>query len=135
MHFVGVCVGFVDCRMEAAPEEHLRRIPRVGRRLMVKKLAVIPELCSGKKATLPDLLKKSGALYNLTRLINTRLGMSRKDDSLPYKVRKCPIQTGATAGKAVDQQTFDRLLDLYYEKRGWSSDGIPAAATAAQFTP
>ncbi len=88
---------------------------------------------TGKKATLPQLLEKSGAIYNLTRLINTRLGMSRKDDSLPYKVRACPIQTGATAGKTVDQETFDRLLDLYYKKRGWSADGIPKAGTEAAY--
>ncbi|NUQ66481.1 MAG: aldehyde ferredoxin oxidoreductase family protein [Pirellulales bacterium] len=88
---------------------------------------------TGKKATLPELLKKSGAIYNLTRLINTRLGMTRKDDRLPYKVHACPIQTGATAGKTVDQATFERLLDLYYKKRGWSEDGVPPAEVEAAY--
>jgi aldehyde:ferredoxin oxidoreductase len=88
---------------------------------------------TGNPATLPELLKKSDAIYNLTRLINTRLGMSRKDDSMPYKVHACPIRTGATAGKVVDQATFNRLLDLYYRKRGWDADGIPPAEVAEQF--
>ncbi len=44
-------------------------------------------------------MAKSNDIYDLTRLINTRLGMGRKDDSLPYKVRACPIRAGATAGK------------------------------------
>ena len=52
---------------------------------------------------------------------------------MPYKVHACPIRTGATAGKVIDQATFDRLLDLYYQKRGWDADGIPPAEVAEQF--
>jgi aldehyde:ferredoxin oxidoreductase len=63
----------------------------------------------------------------LTRLINNRLGLTRQDDALPYKVHACPIQTGATAGKHIPQATFERLLDLYYQKRGWDADGNPPA--------
>jgi len=80
---------------------------------------------TGCESTLADLLQKSNEVYNLTRLINTRLGVSRKDDTMPHKVHACPIQSGATAGKVVDKQDFERLLDLYYRKRGWDKDGIP----------
>ena len=44
---------------------------------------------------------------------------------MPYKVHACPIQTGATAGKVIDQASFERLLELYYRKRGWDADGNP----------
>jgi len=81
---------------------------------------------TGDKADLKELLERSNKVYDITRLINTRLGMSRKDDTIPYKVKACPIQTGATAGKVVDEEDFTRLLDLYYQKRGWDSNGIPA---------
>lgn len=80
---------------------------------------------TGSKATLPQLLEKSNKIYNLTRLINTRLGMSRKDDTMPYKVHSCPIQSGTTAGKVINQVDFNRLLDLYYKKRGWDENGMP----------
>ena len=40
----------------------------------------------------------SNKIYTITRLINTKQGMSRKDDTLPYKVKAYPIQTGAAAG-------------------------------------
>ena len=73
-----------------------------------------------------DLLKKSNEIYNLTRRINTRLGMSRKDDTMPYKVYACPIQTGSSAGRVIDPEEFERLLNLYYKKREWSSEGIPS---------
>ena len=82
---------------------------------------------TGGKTSLSQLLEKSNKIYNLTRLINARLGMSRKDDIIPYKVHSCPVQTGATAGKVVKQEDFERLLDLYYRKRGWDENGIPLA--------
>jgi len=89
---------------------------------------------TGKPMTLAELLEKSNDIYNLTRLINARLGMSRKDDTMPHKVHACPIRTGATAGKAIDQEQFDRLLDIYYEKRGWDENGLPAKELEAAFS-
>ena len=88
---------------------------------------------TGEEATLDDLLERSNAMYDLTRLINTKLGMSRKDDTVPYKVSNCPIHSGPTAGKVVEQDKFQRLLDLYYEKRGWDKNGMPSADIEAQF--
>lgn len=82
---------------------------------------------TGKEATLEDLLALSGEVYNLTRLINARLGVGRKDDTLPYKVRACPVRTGPNAGKTVDPDEFEALLDLYYQRRGWDADGMPPA--------
>jgi len=86
---------------------------------------------TGRDVSLQDLLRQSARVYDLTRLINTRLGMSRKDDAIPYKVHSCPIQAGTTAGKVVNKEDFERLLDLYYEKRGWDRNGIPSPETAA----
>ena len=81
---------------------------------------------TGSDDTLAELLERSNEIYNLTRLINTHLGMRRTDDSLPYKVHACPIQTGATAGKKIETEDFERLLSMYYEKRGWDTDGVPS---------
>jgi len=88
---------------------------------------------TGKKATLEELLDISNEVYDLTRLINARLGASRRDDSLPYKVwAKAPL-TGPTAGKVVDQEGFNRVLSLYYQKRGWGEDGNPPAELEKRF--
>jgi aldehyde:ferredoxin oxidoreductase len=88
---------------------------------------------TGRETTLEELLVHSNRVYDLTRTINTKLGMSRKDDTMPYKVSKCPIQTGATAGKFVDEKEFEDLLDIYYKKRGWTTDGIPSAELSKDF--
>ncbi len=66
--------------------------------------------------------------------------MGRKDDTLPYKVHACPIRTGATAGKVIDREQFENLLNLYYRSRGWSEDGTPPPASMrtsmpCRFTP
>jgi aldehyde:ferredoxin oxidoreductase len=88
---------------------------------------------TGKGSTLEDLLKLSNDVYNLTRRINTRLGASRKDDTLPYKVRKSPILSGPNAGKVLDEKEFEALLSLYYQRRGWDEDGMPPEALEAAF--
>ena len=88
---------------------------------------------TGKEASLEELLELSNDVYDLTRLINTRLGMSRKDDSLPYKAWANPPLTGPNAGKVIDQEDFQRLLSLYYRKRGWDKDGIPPTGVESKF--
>jgi len=88
---------------------------------------------TGHQTTLEELFKKSNDIYNLTRLINTKLGMGRSDDSLPFKVYNNPVQAGPTAGKVVNQEEFQRLLDLYYEKRGWDENGTPPAEIEKNF--
>ena len=66
--------------------------------------------------------------------MNYRLGMSSKDDSIPYKVHACPIQTGPTAGRVIDKDEFDRLLKLYYKRRGWDDEGMPPREMERRFT-
>jgi len=88
---------------------------------------------TGNESTLEELLELSNDLYNMTRLINVRLGMRRKDDSLPYKVWANPPLTGPNAGKVIDRDDFQKLLSLYYQKRGWDQDGIPPAGIEKKF--
>jgi aldehyde:ferredoxin oxidoreductase len=89
---------------------------------------------TGQPTTLPELLERSNRIYDLTRLINTRLGMSRADDTMPHKVHSAPVQTGPTAGQVIDKKDFERLLDLYYRKRGWDAKGIPASGLEKSYT-
>jgi aldehyde:ferredoxin oxidoreductase len=101
------------------------RLPWIELGINEKHYASFYKHTTGHATTLDELLEKSNDIYNLTRLINTRLGMGRKDDSLPYKIYNQPIQTGPTAGKVIDMRDFENMLDLYYEKRGWDRSGLP----------
>lgn len=88
---------------------------------------------TGNELTLEDLLQRSREIYDLTRLINTRLGTRRRDDSLPYKVYSCPVLTGPNAGKVIDRDEFQQALSLYYRKRGWDEEGTPPAESGRKF--
>lgn len=88
---------------------------------------------TGKETTLEALLALSNTIYNLTRRINTHLGATRKDDSLPYKVRESPILTGPNAGKTINAKEFDEMLSLYYQERGWDENGVPPEELEASF--
>ncbi len=88
---------------------------------------------TGNELTLEQLLALSNDIYDLTRLINVRLGVGRKDDSLPYKVYASPPLTGPNAGKVVDRDAFQNLLSLYYRERGWDDNGMPPEDTAKKF--
>jgi aldehyde:ferredoxin oxidoreductase len=52
---------------------------------------------------------------------------------LPYKVRKSPVLTGPNAGRVLDEQEFEKMLSLYYQKRGWDENGAPPAEIEAAF--
>ncbi len=78
----------------------------------------------------PEELKRAAERINvLTRLINVREGLSRKDDTLPWKVLNEPIpDEGPAKGSVVTQKDLDALLDDYYKTRGWASNGVPTTA-------
>ena len=83
----------------------------------------------GIEFTLEELLKLSNDVYNLTRAINIRLGLTRDDDRPPERVFNDPIKTGPHAGKVLNRDEFREILDIYYQRRGWDMDGIPTDET------
>jgi len=109
------------------------RLPWIELGLNERHYANFYKYVTGNEVSLEQLLELSNDIYDLTRLINTRLGMSRKDDSLPYKVWANPPLTGPNAGKVVDREYFQNLLSLYYQKRGWDENGMPQARVENNF--
>ncbi len=61
-------------------------------------------------------------IINLERLYNSRLGVSRKDDTLPQRFLKESMIKGNSAGETIE---LDPMLDEYYDIMGWSKDGLP----------
>ena len=71
-----------------------------------------------------DLLEMGARLFNLKRLINVKLGISRKDDVLPHRLEFEARPTGTAAGQLPDMQ---RILPDYYRLRKWDENGAPTA--------
>jgi aldehyde:ferredoxin oxidoreductase len=109
------------------------RLPWIELGLNEKHYENFYKYVTGNEVSLEQLLERSDDIFNLTRLINIKLGMNRKDDSLPYKVWANPPLTGPNAGKVIDRQYFQKLLSLYYRKRGWDENGIPQDGAEDKF--
>ena len=80
---------------------------------------------TGMKVTFGSFLKAGKRGYTLERLINTRLGISRKDDSLPKRLTDVPQVEGDEKTKV----PLESMKDVYYRGRGWDKDGIPTEKT------
>jgi len=71
-------------------------------------------------------LKNAGArAIDNARRFSVREGISRKDDSLPKIFHELPFSDGSSRMHVVVKEDMERMLDEYYDARGWSRDGIP----------
>lgn len=77
---------------------------------------------TGREMTIDDLMRTGERIFNLKRLYNVRLGISRKDDFLPFRSLTLKrIGNGITP----HLPPLGQMLGEYYEYRGWSEEGIP----------
>jgi len=77
---------------------------------------------TGREMTVDEFMKTGERIFNLKRRYNVRQGVSRKDDTLPFR-----SLTSKRIGKGITPNLppFGQMLGEYYEYRGWSEDGIP----------
>ncbi|MFQ6015124.1 MAG: aldehyde ferredoxin oxidoreductase family protein [Anaerolineae bacterium] len=96
--------------------------------------APILKTITGVDRSWDDLLKISERIWNLTRCFWVREveGFGREWDYPPARVWKEPVVGGPTAGKLVPKEKVDKLLDMYYEQRGWDKNGIPTEEKLAE---
>jgi aldehyde:ferredoxin oxidoreductase len=76
---------------------------------------------TGAGYTPDSLLAAAERTYNLERLFLTKAGFSRDDDTLAPRMSE-PMPAGPIQGETFD---LGRLLDDYYEERGWDANGVP----------
>jgi aldehyde:ferredoxin oxidoreductase len=74
---------------------------------------------------LAELTQIGERIVNLERAFNGREGISRKDDTLPWRVQHEPIPEGPSKGMYCPPDELNRMLDEYYDLRGWTKDGVP----------
>ncbi len=73
-------------------------------------LAEVLSLVTGENFTAAELEKTGERVVNIARLFNQREGFTGGDDSLPERIFKDPLQSGATAGRVLPREEFDRML-------------------------
>lgn len=83
------------------------------------------EAITGIKMSPKDLLEAGDRIHILERYMNTREGISRKDDILPARFLK--------EGRECDPQKrtvpLEKMLKKYYKLRGYDEHGIPTLKT------
>jgi aldehyde:ferredoxin oxidoreductase len=95
-------------------------------------MAQLFEKCTGVEMDGEKLRAASQRIRNVERAFLVREGITRKDDRVVGKVANEPIQEGVPSqiGLAFDQEKFSKMLDEYYEVRGWDVEtGIPTRET------
>jgi aldehyde:ferredoxin oxidoreductase len=68
-------------------------------------------------------------IWNLERQFNLAAGITAADDTLPKRLLEEPAKTGPAKGLV---NSLPKMLPLYYEARGWSTDGRPTQQTLAR---
>jgi aldehyde:ferredoxin oxidoreductase len=74
-----------------------------------------------------DLTHIAERVWNLTRSFWVREidGFGREWDYPPPRWYTDPVPAGPSKGKVVSRENVEKLLDMYYEQRGWTENGIP----------
>lgn len=77
---------------------------------------------TGWEMSFDDFMKAGERIWNLQRAFNMRMGVSRKDDTLPERFLKESVDEGPAKGQIVELET---MLEEYYRERGLDEEGIP----------
>ncbi len=83
------------------------------------------EAITGIKCSPKDMLKVGHRIHTLERYMNTREGISRKDDSLPERY----LNEGRTNDPKKRTVPLEKMLIKYYKIRGYDDNGIPTHKT------
>jgi aldehyde:ferredoxin oxidoreductase len=85
------------------------------------------EAITGIDRSWEDLTHVAERVWNLTRAFWAREidGFGREWDYPPPRWYSDPTPTGPSKGKLVSRENVEKLLDMYYEQRGWTADGLP----------
>lgn len=91
-------------------------------------VAMLNPLC-GWNITEDNLMKTGRRIRTLERCFDVREGISRKDDTLPYRMTHEALPEGPKKGAVFSPDEVKKMQDEYYAFFGWDSNGIPTDTT------
>jgi len=86
-------------------------------------------LTTGITMSLEDMLEVGERIYNVKRMFNVKCGITRKDDTLPYRFMHEKLDEGGSLGQVISPDELNIMLNDYYRFRGWDKNGVPTATT------
>jgi aldehyde:ferredoxin oxidoreductase len=82
-----------------------------------------------------DELNRAGLnIMGVERMINHRLGVRRRDDTLPDRWFDEPNTAGPFKGERIDRAEFQQMLSRFYEISRLTPDGVPDESFRSELT-
>jgi aldehyde:ferredoxin oxidoreductase len=92
-----------------------------------ERLEALVPILTGLKIEKEELKRMGERIVMLTRAFNVRNGISRKDDAWPERFFEEPISEGPMKGRTLIRDEFNKMINDYYELKGWDENGIPTS--------
>ena len=113
--------------------------PPLARSYSLASITELYRLVTGINLKSEELLAASERCANLLKLFNIRQGASRKDDYLPERYYHEPFYLLGQETwledyyntRKLTRDDIEKMLDDYYEERGWDNNGVPTRKTLA----
>ena len=86
------------------------------------------ETATGDTMSSERLFQTGERIWNVTRLINLKQGMTYEDEKLPKRFHQ-PLPDGPAKGHKFTRRDELIMLKEYYQLRGWDEKGQPTAET------
>ena len=80
---------------------------------------------TGIELSMDDLDQIGLNIMGVERLINAKLGVTRKDDTLPKRWFEEAIGVGPFKGEKIDRGEFDDMLSRFYLISRLTEEGLP----------
>lgn len=108
----------------------MQYMPQIATKLIfIPTLTNLYSTVTGLKMSQGKMLKAGARIHILERYLNTKEGISRKDDSLPGRLlkekRTIPVDKGFIP--------LEKMLDSYYKLRGFDKNGVPEEKLLKEF--
>jgi len=94
-----------------------------------KQFSKLIALSTGLTFSPKELRTIGERIYTLERLMLTKDGISRQDDTLPSRYFNEPVPEGPAHGAVILRKEFDKILDEYYRLHRWDENGVPQRKT------
>ncbi|MCM2308359.1 MAG: MoaD/ThiS family protein [Sulfuritalea sp.] len=82
---------------------------------------------TGLPVTAEELDEVGRNITGLEHLLNFRLGLRARDDTLPKRWFEESIDTGPFKGEKIERKEFDAMKARFYELTGLNAEGVPRA--------
>jgi len=108
------------------------RFPWIELGLELERYPRLLKAATGVSLSLDEIYNIADRIYTLIRAFWVRefgTEWNRSMDYPPTRWFKEPITKGPYKGMNLEMDKFDKLLNLYYDRRGWDNRGIPKRST------